>query len=76
MFDLNDVGMCVCVCVCVCSLCCLCHAYLVCDGHAQDGIRTSGMNGLDVYSTSDICVGCVGVLLLGMVWMPYGVCWL
>ena len=34
------------------------------------------MNGLDVYSTSDICVGCVGVLLLGMVWMTYGVCWL
>ena len=57
------------MCVWVCSLCCLTHAYLDCDGHAQDGIRTSGMNGLGMYSTSDISVGCVGVLLLGIVWV-------
>lgn len=66
MCGLNDVGRC--VCVYVFSMLSV-YVYLLCDGHAPDAIRTSGMNGLGVYSTSDICVGCVGVLFLGIVWM-------
>ena len=58
-----------CVAVCVCSLGCLSHVYMVCGGHAPDGIMMSGMNGLGVCSRSGFSVGFVGVILLGIVWM-------
>ena len=68
MCGLNDVGR------CMCSICCLCHVYVLCDAHAQNGSTMSGMNRLAVCYASGFSVGCVGVFLLGIVCTACGVC--